>query len=211
MTQLSSEPRSRKTRDPVVTRNLILEAAQKVISQRGPEAFTMSEVARQAGVNRVTLYQHFRTREHLAGAAIARVSDRLSLMLENEAPPGELIGHMLDFLAEHPEMARLWVYGILSDVPLPDQIGWERYMRTMRDFASSGSATEGIDAEMLGRILHAAVLLWSVESEAGFDEGGSRRQATHRFARELIRLLRDGAWRSESSERQLTSDSADGS
>src|ERR1700726_1065598 len=69
--------RVRGTRNPDGTREAILEAAREVLAQDGKEGLSVSQVARRAGVNRGTAYQHFQTREQLIEATAKWVSDKL--------------------------------------------------------------------------------------------------------------------------------------
>jgi AcrR family transcriptional regulator len=48
-----------------VTRQRILEAAERVFSRDGFQGATTREIAREAGVNEVTLFRHFRSRDEL--------------------------------------------------------------------------------------------------------------------------------------------------
>lgn len=48
-----------------LTRRRILEAAEKVFSRDGFQGATTREIAREAQVNEVTLFRHFRTRDEL--------------------------------------------------------------------------------------------------------------------------------------------------
>ena len=67
----------RRTRDPVATRAVILDAAANLLAKDGPEGVSLSAVAHLAAVNRGTAYQHFETREKLIEATIQWVSDKL--------------------------------------------------------------------------------------------------------------------------------------
>ncbi|MFY9984472.1 MAG: TetR/AcrR family transcriptional regulator [Chthoniobacterales bacterium] len=53
-----------------LTRKRILAAAELVFSRDGFQGATTREIARQAGVNEVTLFRHFRTREELLRATL---------------------------------------------------------------------------------------------------------------------------------------------
>ena len=63
-----TQTRTRRSRDPAATREVILEAARALLAKDGPEGISLSEVATLAGVNRGTAYQHFETREKLIEA-----------------------------------------------------------------------------------------------------------------------------------------------
>ncbi len=182
-------------RDPTATRRGILEAARELVSERGPDALTMSDVAHRASVNRVTLYQHFRTREDLLGAVTERVSEEVTGLLMTAAAPDQRVEFMLEYLLDHPEVGRLWIYGILSEIPVANPASWERYQHSIERFAASDAAAPDIDAEMLAHVLHSAVLLWSVRARSRIADPEERREQTRRYARELNRLLRHGAVR----------------
>jgi AcrR family transcriptional regulator len=53
-----------------LTKKRILAAAELVFSRDGFQGATTREIARQAGVNEVTLFRHFRTREELLRATV---------------------------------------------------------------------------------------------------------------------------------------------
>jgi AcrR family transcriptional regulator len=64
----SSDHRSAKTRAR------LLDAATEVFSKAGVTGATTREIARVAGVNEVTLFRHFQSKEQLLGAVIQKVS-----------------------------------------------------------------------------------------------------------------------------------------
>ena len=74
---VSSKPARRNNTDPESTRREILQAALEVLAKDGPESLSVAEVARKAGVNRGTAYQHFPTREDLAHATASWVSEQM--------------------------------------------------------------------------------------------------------------------------------------
>jgi len=189
MQSTATSLRSRKRRDPSATYEAILDAAEELMAERGPEGLTVSEVVHRAGVNRTTAYQHFRTREQVIAAVIARMSREVSRMLEAEMSLGERIDHMVGFHLEHPEAARLWLFQMLSDVPLPKDESWERYLKAMHALAASERTHDGIDPEMLGHILLGATLVWSLLARKGPNGDAGAREATGRFLHEMKRLL----------------------
>src|SRR5258707_11698434 len=64
----NSVPRTRSYGD--LTRRRILEAAERVFSRDGFQGATTREIAREAQVNEVTLFRHFRTRDELVRETI---------------------------------------------------------------------------------------------------------------------------------------------
>lgn len=184
---------ARKRRDAEATHEALLKAARAIMAESGPEALTVSEVAHRAGVNRTTAYQHFRTREDLMGAVLAQVANETSLMLKTDLSPSWLLDSMTEYFLNHPEIARLWMFQMLQNIQLPNRDGWNRYMKAMRALADSDRAQPGIDPEMLGTILLAAVLVWPLRVRSRSEGEADAKRATQRFTRELKRLLLFGA------------------
>src|SRR5260370_11442031 len=98
----------------VAERNIeaILDAAEELLEVQGHA--TISAVAAQAGVSRVTVYAHFPTWEALLEAAVERAVGRTMRALESaspdEGPPLEALDRMLagawQHLARYGAMAR---------------------------------------------------------------------------------------------------------
>jgi AcrR family transcriptional regulator len=184
-----------RRRDPEATYQAILDAAEALMAERGPEGLTVSEVAHRARVNRTTAYQHFRTREQVIAAVTARLSEEVSRILDSDLSLGERIDHMVKLHLDRPELARLWLFQMLSDAPLPQDRSWERFLRGMNALAASARTQDGIDAEMLGCVLLGATLVWSVLARRGPKGAEGAAEATARFTREVKRLLAFGVLR----------------
>ena len=57
-------------RSSALTRTRLIEAASQVFASLGVQGATTREIARVAGVNEVTLFRHFTSKEQLLGAVI---------------------------------------------------------------------------------------------------------------------------------------------
>jgi AcrR family transcriptional regulator len=181
-----------RRRDPAATREAILDAAEALMAERGPEGLTVSEVAHRAAVNRTTAYQHFRTREQVLEAVVKRLSADVKRILDADLSLAERIDQIVDLHLNRPQMARLWLFQLLSDVPLPQDESWERFLAGMRTLAASDRTHGDIDAEMLGCILLGATLVWSLLARRGPKGKPGAKEAAERFTRELKRLLAFG-------------------
>ena len=191
MPQAPRPARSRR-RDFEDSRRRILEAARLILAERGPEALTVSEVAHRAGLNRTTAYQHFRTRDALTAAVTEELAEEITSTLSASRPLWEGMGRRLLSFVEHPEVARLVLFHLLSESPIPER-AWSSYLAEIREIAGSPDAQPDIDAEMLGYVLTCVGILWPVLARAQYDDAASARRATERLTRELQRLLRRGA------------------
>jgi AcrR family transcriptional regulator len=81
------------------TRQRILEAAQRVFSRDGFQGATTREIAREAKVNEVTLFRHFRTRDELLRAAV----------LHGAISPEELLGPLSSWRRDLPAQLECYV------------------------------------------------------------------------------------------------------
>ena len=178
------------------TRRRILDAARQLTAERGPESLTVSEVAHQAGLNRTTAYQHFRTRDELVAAVMDELANDLADMFDRPGPLEERLEFMAFYLADHPEIARLALHHLLAENPLP-RIGLDRFVAEVRKLTDTDGARPDVDAEMLAPILGAVGLLWPLFARIEFDGPEASAAATRRLTRELKRLLLHGVLRPE--------------
>ncbi len=83
----------------------ILQAARRVIAERGPEKFTMSAIAAAAGVSRPTLYRWFPTKDHLLEALTAYEEQlfdaRLREVIEAQRTPARKLDAALRLLVTY--------------------------------------------------------------------------------------------------------------
>jgi AcrR family transcriptional regulator len=64
-------------------RSALLAAALRLIAESGPEAFTLREVARRAGVSHNAPYRHFRNKADLLAAVAAEGFERLAASMDD--------------------------------------------------------------------------------------------------------------------------------
>ncbi|WP_336968589.1 TetR/AcrR family transcriptional regulator [Sphingobium aromaticiconvertens] len=203
-----TEIRKRRSRDPVATREAILEAARALLAKDGPEGISLSEVAALAGVNRGTAYQHFETRENLIAATAEWVSDR---MFRDVFGDPETIGErrveqvdvadttdrVANFAMDNPELCRIWLLQLLaSPDPMADPF-WREYEGSLQRFADSDLAEDGVDAEVLSVLMLAGAFLWPIWARSHARSEEERRPLARRLAQECLRLSLYGSMRAE--------------
>lgn len=87
--------------NPAGTRDLILDAAERLIGVLGYSKTTMDDVAKTAGVGKRTIYVHFPSKEEVVLGTIDRIVDRLVARLrEHAAAPGPAAGRLRAMLVE---------------------------------------------------------------------------------------------------------------
>src|SRR5579871_2661362 len=93
---ISDEPRRNKAF--YATNEVIIEAAVRLIAQHGVEALAMAAIAREAQVNRATLYYHFADRETLLAAVMDWSSQQLAQGFAGPASRVERTEHISRFV-----------------------------------------------------------------------------------------------------------------
>lgn len=186
------------------TRAAILEAARTRLAQDGPEGLSVAEVARVAGVNRGTAYQHFETREKLIRATTDWVSDQLHRAIFGaigDTPVeaidvAEVSDRLAWFAMDNPELCRGWLLHLLSSEDPGEDRFWRAYQGAAERFALSPNAQPGIDPEVLSVIMLAGAFLWPVWAEAK-GKGQDKAPFAERYAQESLRLSLYGTLRRE--------------
>lgn len=103
------------SQDLPTTRDRILEAGIEAASIHGITRLTVGDVAKRAGVSRPTLYKHFRSKEDLVAAAVAREADVMVLAVVDAVAP-------IDDPRLALEAAIAAVLRITRDHPLLDRV-----------------------------------------------------------------------------------------
>jgi len=101
------------------TRQRLFDASMELIGERGAAGVTVDEIAAAAGVSKGTVYYNFGSKSDLIAQLLRHGVDILKARLQ--AAPGDgtgqdsllameaMIGQAMDFMAEYPSFARLWV------------------------------------------------------------------------------------------------------
>jgi AcrR family transcriptional regulator len=88
------------------TRSGLLAGAARAFAEHGLRRSTMQSVAAAAGVAKATLYNHFRTKDEVAGALLAAELQRLSAQAADQ-PTDAALAMLSDELGAHPVLRRL--------------------------------------------------------------------------------------------------------
>ena len=110
------------------TKQKLFEASMELIGERGAAGVTVDEIAAAAGVSKGTVYYNFGSKSDLIAQLLRHGVDILKARLMSaggaadalsgaSGPPAtdpllameQMIGQAMDFMAEYPSFARLWV------------------------------------------------------------------------------------------------------
>src|SRR4051794_29675441 len=116
----SKAPKKRVRRDPTEARQMILEAAMRVLAKRGPAAVGLKEVAAEAGVSNALVTHYFGTYEALVSTAVvdamATLRSRLieRLLVTPDPTPAAVVQLYLE-LALEPSYGRLVSWALFAE------------------------------------------------------------------------------------------------
>ena len=205
---MEGEIRTKRTRDPEATREAILEAARTLLAKDGPEGVSLSEVAKLAGVNRGTAYQHFETREKLIAATADSVSDKLFRAVFGDPETvgerrvelvdvGDLSDRLASFAVENPELGRIWLLQLIASEDPSRDMFWREYHGSIARFALTELAEDAIDTEVASIIMLAGTFLWPIWSRSHSKSAGERKALARRFCNESLRYSMYGTLNEE--------------
>jgi AcrR family transcriptional regulator len=98
----------------------VLSATSALVAERGPDGFSVREIAARAGVNHALVHRHFGTKadvleQMLAADAEAVVAAVLESGLPTSGTAGpEVVAELLDLLAARPSYWRTLVHAVLD-------------------------------------------------------------------------------------------------
>ena len=163
-------PREAMTPRQLARRARLLEAVVAIVTEVGPQALQMREVAERSGVALGTAYKYFRSREQLMAAALAEWQQPLMQRMASagrsaDADPGELVAaylrRALRAFHRNPHMGALMV--LMQTSGDPDVVETLAEMGT-RSTAVLDQLLEGLPPEVVPPVRQGveAVLMNSV-------------------------------------------------
>lgn len=111
----------RRNRGFEATHQALIETAVQIISDRGVDTLSVSEVARLAGINRTTVYYHFDSREALLRAVKDWSADQLASGMGVDLLHEERVAFITRFVVERPALIKLWLEEFLSEGDIRDR------------------------------------------------------------------------------------------
>jgi AcrR family transcriptional regulator len=115
--QAAGQPKKLRPARTNATKQKLFEASMELIGERGAAGVTVDEIAAAAGVSKGTVYYNFGSKSDLIAQLLRHGVDILEARLlsvqgetaDSLAGMDAMIGQAMDFMAEYPSFARLWV------------------------------------------------------------------------------------------------------
>jgi len=206
----TKQDNNRRKRDPETTRAAILEAAKTVLARDGAEGLSVSTVAKVAGVNRGTAYQHFQLKEDLVRATLDSVSHQLlDAVFEGGGPDGEVPEGQLkpdrdhmdeviermaafnmrlaEYAIENSDLCRVWLFDVLSRENPRQDVFYKRFEQAVQTLAESDAGIEDVDVEVQSVMILTGYFMWPVWVRAHARSKKARKEMARRYAMEVLR------------------------
>lgn len=125
----------------------IIDAAVKLISEKGVEALSMAAVSRAIAINRTTLYYHFADRDALIQGVKNWAADQLADGFNTVMPREQRASHITRFLLENEALAKMFIEDFLAPGDIRERYPkWDALVDGMAGGIAEGEA--GFDAEV---------------------------------------------------------------
>ena len=115
MRETTPKPRGREQ-----VRSAVLSATSQLVAERGPDGFSVREIAARAGINHALIHRHFGTKADVLEQMLAADAEAVvAAVLEAGLPtsgeaPADVVAELLDLLAERPSYWRTLVHAVLD-------------------------------------------------------------------------------------------------
>jgi AcrR family transcriptional regulator len=123
------------------TRTRILEAAARLAHDKGPGGFSMDVLAKEAGVARATVYEHFRSKRAVLDELAASTSKAVTL----ESPATADVDPLRALRDTLAEVCRHW----------SEHEATMRELRTLAAMTGAETSSDAIDAAALQKLVEA--------------------------------------------------------
>ena len=158
-----------------ISRDVILESAAQVFSQKGYNGASMADIAEAVGLQKATLYHHFGSKQEilseLLDRAMAIVSGNMAQVLRLDSPPDEKLKTAmrtyLQVLCEQPDLSSVLLleYRALENEQYKRHIhNRDKFEKMWRDLVKRGIDSGQFHSESVSMTVWAliGVMNWTI-------------------------------------------------
>lgn len=143
------------------TQSALLEAADYLFGEKGPNAVTVRDISARANVNHALLHRHFGSKEALLSAIIDQHMQQFKQDLSSSDNLQDAVANVIDSLGRRPAFTRIFAHLILDHRPLEQFVSKAGTAADIADsFVSHGIALD--EARKYATIISSFGLGWSL-------------------------------------------------
>lgn len=176
------------------THQTLIETAVRLLSDKGVDALSVAALAREAGLNRTTVYYHFPNREAMVDAVKAWSTEQIVRGMEVNAPQLDRMAAVNSFVLSNPELIKLWIDDFIAPGDVRTRYPrWDELVEGLGKSLSARFPGEEVDAEVYAVMMLASAIIGPriLQNSVAQDQDPAKISA--RFIAEHRRqLMRDG-------------------
>lgn len=170
----------------------MIETAVRLISEKGAEALSVAAIAREMGIDRTTVYYHFKSRDDLLHAVSSWATEQLAAGMDLSMSQPDRISQISRFVLENPALIKLWIDDFVSGSDIRGSYSrWDDLVGGMKRQFEQERPGETVDVEAYcAMMLSWAIVGLRVFANSVVPAGTSNDEIVARFIREEQRMLR---------------------
>lgn len=176
------------------THQSLIETAVRLLSERGVDSLSVSALAREAGLNRTTVYYHFPSREAMLRAVKDWSTQQLTRGMDMNAPQLDRASGITRFVLENPTLIKLWIDDFISPGDVRERYPrWDELIAGLQQTFLAKHADQGVDAEVYAVMMLASAIIGPRIFQQSVTPKATTEEISRRFLAEHTRqLARDG-------------------
>lgn len=132
------------------THRELINSAVSLIAQKGVDALSIAALAREMGIERTTIYYHFKNRDTLIEEVKARANSQIAEAFRPDRPRDERIEQVFRFVLENPELIKMWIDDFLAEGDIRDRYPrWDDLVDGIREHFRGTKYQDSIDPEVV--------------------------------------------------------------
>lgn len=180
---------SRRPQGRQQIRNAVLDATRQLVAERGPDGFSIRDVAARADVNHALVHRHFGTKADVLAQVLAQEAEAVAAAITRWGTPTPDVGaagaaELLELLSGYPSYWRALIHAVLEspEVAVPGTDATTELFRALWRSADPTMATRSAVAGATG-------LGWLVFGAFMAEATGADPDDVRRLAAEQIAAL----------------------
>ena len=192
------EPKVRDARKAksLETRELLMNAAMRLMAEIGEQAVSVSEVARRAGITRPGAYYHFKKKEDLIAAVEEKLDKELLYTLDHSFAKRESFEDASELSTEDLSLLKIRIQQMFRDGAKHDPL-IIHYRKLFRWHEKNGHLRDGLDPDMTAIITASASLVGLFLVLCGSDSLEGRARLSKRFRKTYKTFVFEGFFNPE--------------
>ena len=172
------------------THQALIATAVRLLSEKGIEALSVSALAREVGLNRTTIYYHFPDRDSMVRAVKDWSNQQLARGMETDAPQGERMAHIVNFVMDNPQLMTLWIDDFIAPGDIRDRYSrWDEFVAGLQRSLALSNPDGNFDAEVYAVMMLAGMIIGPRVFHNSIAPGSDKAAVSARFMLEMRRQL----------------------